>query len=293
VHGLLRKAGSAEVLEADTRDVADPVIELEEIVALVFNVSDLALAARCCNAGARRGDRAVEGARLTMGVDSGPAQGAGSSPRWMRVDDPNAALWLAAPERRQWIVPFVRRERTLAEVGRELDVPLNAVLYRVGLLVGHGLLRVVGEERRRGRAMKRYAAAAEGFIVPVTRIPVATLEGLLALNEIRGQEALTRGLARAVQRLAEPDSLVLRIGVDEWGVFGAGLARDGGEFDLVEELTRESAPAVWSSWSALSLGDAEAKSLQRELVALWRRYQGGSAPTSYTLRLALVPDRKR
>jgi len=211
----------------------------------------------------------------------------------MRVSDSDAALWLADPERRRWLFPFVGRERTVAEVGRELDVPVNAILYRVRLLVKHGLVRVVGEKQRRGRAMKRYAAAADGFIVPVSLVPVATLEGLLALNEMRGQEALTRGLARAVQRMADPDRLVLRIGVDESGVLGAGLARDGTGFDLAEELSRASAPALWSSWSALSLSDEEAKSLQRELVALWGRYQGSSAPTSHTLRLALVPDRKR
>src|SRR5262245_22111770 len=211
----------------------------------------------------------------------------------MRVNDSDAALWLADPERRRWLVPFVGRERTLAEVGRELDVPVNAVLYRARLLVKHGLVRVVGEKQRRGRAMKRYTGAADGFIVPLPLVPVATLEGLLAMNEMRGQQALTRGLARAVQRLADPDALVLRIGIDESGVLGAGLARGGAEFDLAGELSRASAPALWSSWSALSLSDDEAKSLQRELVALWRRYQGSSAPTSYTLRLALVPDRKR
>jgi DNA-binding transcriptional ArsR family regulator len=211
----------------------------------------------------------------------------------MRVNDSDAASWLADPERRRWLFPFVGKERTLAEIGRELDVPVNAVLYRARLLVKHGLIRVVGEERRRGRAMKRYAAAADGFIVPVSLVPVATLEGLLALNELRAQEALTRELARAVHRLADPARLVLRIGVDQFGVLGAGLALDGREFDLAEELSRASAPALWSSWSTLSLSDDEAKSLQRELVELWRRYQGGSAPTSYTLRLALVPERKR
>jgi hypothetical protein len=214
----------------------------------------------------------------------------------MRVNDSEAALWLADPERRGWLAPFVGRKRTLADVGRELDVPVNAVLYRARLLLKHGLIRVVGEERRQGRAMKRYAAAAEGFIVPVALVPIATLEGLLALNEVRGQEALTRGLARAAQRMADPEKLVLRVGADESGVFGAGLALEGAGFDLAEELARESAPAVWSSWSALWLSDAEAKSLQRELIALWRRYQAGTAgmaPTGYTLRLALVPDRKR
>ena len=217
---------------------------------------------------------------------------AGSDPSWMRVDDPEAALWLADPERRRWLVPFVRGERTLAEVARELDVPVNAVLYRARLLVEHGLIRVVGEQQRRGRPMKRYAAAAAGFIVPVTLVPMATLDGLLALNEMRGQEALTGGLARAVRRLADPDALVLRIGVDESGVFGAGLARDEEGFELADALTRESAPALWSSWSTVALNDADAKSLQRELVALWKRYDGGSAPTRYTLRLALVPDRE-
>src|SRR5262245_49110451 len=133
----------------------------------------------------------------------------------MRVNDSNAALWLADPERRRWLFPFVGRERTLAEVGRELDVPVNAVLYRTRLLVKHGLVRVVGEELRRGRPMKRYTATADGFIVPVSLVPVATLEGLLALNEMRGQEALTRALARAVKRLADPDMLVVQIGRTE------------------------------------------------------------------------------
>jgi len=211
----------------------------------------------------------------------------------MRVTDPDAALWLADPERRRWLVPFVGRERTLADVARELGVPVNAVLYRTRLLVKHRLVRVVGEERRRGRPMKRYAAAADGFMVPVTLVPVATLEGLLALNELRGQEALTRDLARAVRRLFDPDRLVVRIGVDESGVFSAGLGPDDEEFDFAEQLTRDSAPALWSSWSTLELSDADAKALQRELAALWRRYQGRSAPTSYALRLALVPERKR
>src|SRR5262245_58465686 len=123
----------------------------------------------------------------------------------MRVSDPEAALWLADPERRRWLVPFVSGERTLAEVARALDVPVNAVLYRARLLVKHGLVRVVGEQQRRGRPMKRYAAAAEGFIVPLSLVPGATLEGLLAMNELRGQEVLSRGLARAVRRLADPD----------------------------------------------------------------------------------------
>src|SRR5262245_38674608 len=141
----------------------------------------------------------------------------------MRVTDPEAALWLADPERRRWLVPFMSGERTLADIGRELDVPVRAVLFRARLLVKPGLVRVVGKERRRGRPMKLYSAAAEGFDVPVTLVPGATLEGLLALNEMPGQEALTRGLARAVRRMADPDSLVARIGINESGTFGAGL----------------------------------------------------------------------
>src|SRR5262245_63096603 len=97
----------------------------------------------------------------------------------MRVDDPEAALWLVDPDRRRWLVPFANGQRTLAEVGRELDVPVNAVLYRARLLVKHGLVRVVGQQRRRGRPMKLYAAAADGFVVPLALVPGATLERLL------------------------------------------------------------------------------------------------------------------
>ena len=226
-------------------------------------------------------------------VDLRPVDGPSSS--WSRVSDEAAARWLVDPVLRGWIAPFVGRERTLADVSRELGMPLNAVQYRARRMLDLDLLRVVGTRPRRGRAMKVYTTAGRGFVVPVSALPSQTLEALLLQNELTGQRALTRGLVRAVERGPEQGHLVVRVELDAAGGLAAGLARDDASFDLASELTSDRFPAVWSSWSTVSLTHTDAKALQRELAAVWSRYQesaGTSTHTSpYTLRIALVPDR--
>lgn len=187
------------------------------------------------------------------------------------------------------------QERTLGDVSRELGVPLNAVQYRARRMLDLDLLRVVGTRPRRGRAMKVYTTASRGFVVPVSALPSQTLEALLVQNELTGQRALTRGLVRAIERGPEQRDLVVRVGLDAAGDLAAGLARDDTDFDLASELTDDRFPAVWSSWSTVSLTRTDAKALQRELAALWSRYQESTGLTKhkseYTLRIALIPDR--
>ena len=218
----------------------------------------------------------------------------GPSSTWLRVSDEAAARWLVDPVRRRWIAPFVGRERTLADVSRELGMPLNAVLYRARRMLDLNLLRVVGTRPRRGRAMKVYTTTTRGFVVPVSALPSQTLEALLVQNEVAGQRALTRGLVRAIE-MGPEGNLVVRVGLDARGTFAANLARDETDFDLARELTSDRFPAVWSSWSTVSLTHTDAKALQRELVALWSRYLESAGPsthtTQYTLRIALIPDR--
>jgi hypothetical protein len=48
-------------------------------------------------------------------------------------------------------------------------------------------------------------------------------------------------------------------------------------------------PAMYSAWPELNLDFAEAKTLQRELDTLWRRYAGRQGGQKYQLRLALAP----
>jgi hypothetical protein len=219
----------------------------------------------------------------------------GPSSSWSRVSDEAAARWLVDPGLRPWIAPFVGRERTLADVSRELGRPLNAVQYRARRMLDLDLLRVVGTRPRRGRAMKVYTTAGRGFVVPLSALPSRTLEALIAQNELAGQRALTRGLVRAVETVPDQRTLVVRVGLDASGGLAAGLARDDTNFDLAEELTGDRFPAVWSSWSTVSLTHTDAKALQGELAAMWSRYQesaGSSRHTSqYTLRIALIPDR--
>ncbi len=47
-----------------------------------------------------------------------------------------------------------------SDAARELGADLKAVAYQVGALAKQGLLKLVGEERRRGRTASLYSLAA-------------------------------------------------------------------------------------------------------------------------------------
>src|SRR5688500_17585725 len=86
--------------------------------------------------------------------------------RAFRIGSPDAAAVFLDPKRRRILVQFLGRERSMADVGRALAMPLNRLTHHVGTFLRLGLLMVVREQARAGRPIRFYRAVADSFLVP-------------------------------------------------------------------------------------------------------------------------------
>ena len=71
------------------------------------------------------------------------------------VADPEQARLLSDPRFQAAMRPFLAREASASAAAAELGLDLNAMLYRIRLLLAAGLLRVVREEKRDGKLIRR------------------------------------------------------------------------------------------------------------------------------------------
>ncbi len=83
---------------------------------------------------------------------------------------------LIDPEVLAFFRPFLARERTVGAAADEVGCAPSVMLYRVGTFLRAGLLRIVREEPRAGRALKVYRSSFDAYLVPYDRTPFATLE---------------------------------------------------------------------------------------------------------------------
>ncbi len=207
----------------------------------------------------------------------------------LRVEAPEVARKLLEPATLRALSPFVGEARTASEVARELELPLNTLLYQVRGLLKLGLLEVEREACRAGRAVKHYRAVAEAFFLPYTVTPAETPEVLLAQEHASRQGRLIRGLVEAAYGELDPQ------GEHVWGV-RVGL--EAGRLTVRNAIGPESpwnfldadAPALVDLWAEdVTLDFAEAKALQKELCELLGRYRAKRGRQGYIVRLGMAP----
>ncbi len=175
------------------------------------------------------------------------------------------------------------RECTVAKAAKELGLATNSLLYRVKRFQAAGLLEVVREEKRAGRAVKVYRSAADAFYVPFALTRAETLEALLLELDSSLHALLYRNIARVMtQAETELGSWIWR--AEEGDVrtrFAAGPNR---LFDPLEP----NAPSTLLFWSPeVWLGPDDAKALLREMTELIGRYHGRGGRERYLLHLGL------
>jgi hypothetical protein len=152
----------------------------------------------------------------------------------------------AEPARRHLLFAFIGRDRTLSEVARESGASLSLLHYHVRRFVSLGLLRETGEERRAGRPMKRYTAAADQFTVAGELLDGGPGFGL------------RRELSLALERRDAAADASWTFYRDERG--GMRMRRD----------TRSKGPVEF--WRLLSLDEATLGELAAELEVLLTSY---------------------
>lgn len=209
------------------------------------------------------------------------------------VTDPEAARILAHPAERRFLEPFMRGDKTMSEAASKVGLKLNTMHYRVRKLLDLGLIEVVRETPRRGRAVKIYRATAEAFFAPFSVTPYDSLDTLIT-------EMLSDAYTRFIRNLAA--TFLER--ADSWGVL---LSKEGdgvvsrlapSERPEVERpgssILDPDFPAVWVSNGFTALSFEEAKAFQWELAELLRRYSRSESSKEqtylFTLGLTSVKD---
>lgn len=177
----------------------------------------------------------------------------------------------------RFFYPFLARELTISEAAAEVGCKASVMLYRAGVLLKAGLLNVVREIPRAGRAIKVYRSVHDAYFVPYAFLPHATLED--AFLEIFRSNA--DRMAKAVAKRAQQHW-------DRWD--GWQLFRDEtgsvwfqGAPDATRFSTDPGDPDNPGIDFALEvyLHPDEAKTLQSELASYLREYRGRSAGPDY------------
>lgn len=209
----------------------------------------------------------------------------------MTITDPVQARLLAHPEFGRIMDALLGRELSIKAVAEELNLPLDAVHYRVKKLMCLSLVRVVRQEKRAGRAIKIYSATASEFFIPYSSFTHATLEDKFLTFEAQLSRVLVRSRLRLMRdTFGDAGKLGPRIYRNEQGWIAEDLAVSPAQS---VNLLAPDFPAVVDEVIDLRLPFTQAKALQAELHAISRRYAPHS-PTEtgdqpYALRLTLLP----
>lgn len=160
----------------------------------------------------------------------------------------------------------------MSEAAATLKMPLNRLAYHVGALLRLGLVRIAREQKRAGRPIRFYRAAAGSFLVPAAAAGRRTGTGLA--------EEMRAAIGRAEQ-LAGAHDLLLALDADGRPI----LSRHGAE----------TTADACEYWRMLHLGRSEAQTLAAELGALLRKYEGapGKGKRAYLAHAALAPRATR
>lgn len=192
-----------------------------------------------------------------------------------------------APVTLRQLEPFLGREATVGQAAEASGDKPNTVLKRVQRFLELGLLRVVREEPRAGRARKVYRTSADVFFVPFEATSAESFEAALAEREAYWETRLRAHVVRA--RREAYDAWGTRIYRDREGRLQVQMAVTPDR--NTNPLDPESPPAlsawrdqVWLDWH-------DAKDLQRELFELLLRYQQKGGAQRYIVHAGLAPLR--
>jgi DNA-binding transcriptional ArsR family regulator len=170
------------------------------------------------------------------------------------VTETKAAAALADPMLRRIVASFVGEMRSIGEVSDATGMDLKRLHYHVVRLRSLGLLKVAGERRRRGRAVKLYRARAETFYVPHEAAPELFSEGL------------ARDLRRSVHADAHRSANGMLLSVDPEGILQLQPVSGNDEAGRGPEM-----------WLVLRLQPAEADALRRDLRAVLERHAASAS----------------
>ena len=201
------------------------------------------------------------------------------------VSDEAAADLVTDPRTLHPFAPFLGRERTVSQAAEEAGENANTTLKRVQRYLELGLLELVRELPRAGRAVKLYRSSADVFFVPYEAQSAESLETALAERDRFWEQLLRENVVRARREAV--------------GAYGTRIYRDPhGRVQVQTAVTPTenfttldpAGPAALSAWrDSVYLDFEDAKQLQRELFELLLRYQRKRGAQRYIVRVGMAP----
>ncbi len=182
--------------------------------------------------------------------------------------DPAAAAVFAAARQRKILLAMVPEERSLSELARITDTPLNLLHHHIRKFIRLGLVARTREAARAGAPIRYYRATARAFFVPAELMPLDPGAALTA--QLR--EQLQASLSGSVK--------------------GVVYSHDGERprMRLVKDVDARGGSAL-ELWLELRLTDADAAELAGELRALLQRFGARSSDSHrrYLVHAAIAP----
>jgi hypothetical protein len=168
------------------------------------------------------------------------------------VTDQTQARFLTDPVKKRFFIPFLARERRVAEAADEVGCSMNQMLYQVRTLVNAELLQVAREEPRAGRAVRVYRSVHDAYFVPFAATPYDTLEQRITVQGDPIWTGLVAAYANALRRSQRHGHL---------------LRRTGETVQTTDQLpnTTPSGQALFWSDSTILLRDADARRLGEQI----------------------------
>ncbi|MEZ4605497.1 MAG: hypothetical protein R2880_04975 [Deinococcales bacterium] len=208
-----------------------------------------------------------------------------SSSQPLSIDNAEAAKILMNPRSLRLLEPFIAQEKTISQAATELKVKPNSLLVKVKRFMALGLVKIVREEKRSGRAIKIYRAVADSFFIPFDTTSAESLEASLAERDGYWQELLRKNVVQAR--------------MEHVGSYGTRIYRDTQQRLQVQAALTPyenyaplgpNDPAVLSAWrDNLYLDFHDAKELQQEMFKLMLKYLKKQGAQRYIIRLGLAP----
>lgn len=215
----------------------------------------------------------------------------GAPLKQLTITTEKAARVLTDLEAVRRLEPFMKRDITLSEAAKDLKVKLPSLLYHVNKFLALGLIEVVREIPRKGRAIRVYRSTSEQFFVPFHLTPSETLGRMLFDLSAAGEARFHRETARALQTNTPIWGLYLTCGHDDRMEIVLAPSDRGYTQNYSDAFFGPSTPAVFSGDGEVRLDFRTAKAFQKDLVDLFKRYrqQDTEKEQLYAYRLGLTP----
>jgi len=203
---------------------------------------------------------------------------------WFEVTTEEQASWLSTPSKRRFLLPFLCRDRTIKAASAETDCTLEVMYYRVQQLQRAGLVHMVREEARGGRAIKHYRTVADQFFIPYTRMALNSLEDEVLSQWQVPLRQLSRGIAGVMRQHAYEGQYLSRLPSGEVSYAGGPAAA----YTDSSGTPRLALDAI----GELRLSRDQAAAFRQGLIGLLRRFEitDQAVGDAYTFALIFAPQ---